>query len=254
MKWTEPHDIYFLREMMLCQPWQHKKGSSERGESWARLAANLTKCSQLVFRVTQRSLRDRYLLLERKHKKKVCDEEKASGISPEDTELDQLMNEIVDLFEESDQVEKEKKKKLEDDAEDINEVRRASLELFRETKERKSGESSCIKQTRTSGASAISFIREKVAIEGEQKKSELQLKREEMELRKEEKKLEMELKEKEIEMRKKEHEERVKQQEEAIRLQEQTLQQMHSMNMAMLQQQQQQTQVLLTLLQKFADK
>ena len=35
MKWTEPHDIYFLREMMLCQPWQHKKGSLERGETWA---------------------------------------------------------------------------------------------------------------------------------------------------------------------------------------------------------------------------
>ena len=51
MKWTEPHDIYFLREMMLCQPWEHKKGSTERGETWARLAANLSKCSKLVFHV-----------------------------------------------------------------------------------------------------------------------------------------------------------------------------------------------------------
>ena len=47
------------------------------------------------------------------------------------------MNEIVDLFEESDQVEKEKRKKLEEDAADIEEMRRASLESFRETKERK---------------------------------------------------------------------------------------------------------------------
>ena len=254
MKWTEPHDIYFLREMMLCQPWEHKKGSTERGETWARLAANLSKCSKLVFHVTQRSLRDRYLLLERKHKKKVFDEENASGISPEDTEIEQLMNEIVDLFEESDQFEKDKKKKLEEEAADIEEMRKASLESFRETKERKRQRSPSKKKTRTSGASAISFIREKVAIEGEQKKSELQLKREEMEWKKEEKKMEMVLKEKEIEMRKEEHKERVKQQEEAIRMQEQTLQQMHSMNMAMLQQQQQQTQVLLTLLQKFADK
>ena len=100
MKWTEPHDIYFLREMMLCQPWEHKKGSTEREETWARLAANLIKCSKLVFYVTQRSPRDRYLLLERKHKKKVFDEENSSGISPEDTEIDQLMNEIVDLLDE----------------------------------------------------------------------------------------------------------------------------------------------------------
>ena len=124
---------------MLCQRWEHKKGSTERGETWARLAANLSKCSKLVFHVTQGSLRDRYLLLERKHKKKVFDEEflNASGISPEDTEIDQLMNEIVDLFEESDQVEKEKKKKLEEEAADIEEMRKASIESFRETKERK---------------------------------------------------------------------------------------------------------------------
>ena len=62
-----------------------------------------------------------------------------------------------------------------------------------------------------------------MAIEGEQKESELQLKREEMEWEKEEKKMEMVLKEKEIEMRKEEHKERVKQQEEAMRMQEQTL-------------------------------
>ena len=100
MKWTEPHDIYFLRDMMLCQPWEHKKGSTEREKTWARLAANLIKCSKLVFYVTQRSPRDRYLLLERKHNKKVFDEENSSGISPEDTEIDQLMNEIVDLLDE----------------------------------------------------------------------------------------------------------------------------------------------------------
>ena len=38
MKWTEHHDIYFLKEMMLCQPWQHKKGSSERWKTWAMQA------------------------------------------------------------------------------------------------------------------------------------------------------------------------------------------------------------------------
>ena len=54
-------------------------------------------------------------------------------------------------------------------------------------------------------------------------------------------------------MRKKEHEERVKQQQDATKLQEQIQQQMQNMNMAMLQQQPQQIQELLTLLQMFAD-
>ena len=47
------------------------------------------------------------------------------------------MNEIVDLFQESDQFEKDKKKKLEEEAADIEEMRKASLKSFRETKERK---------------------------------------------------------------------------------------------------------------------
>lgn len=66
-----------------------------------------------------------------------------------------------------------------EDAAEIEEVRRASLESFNREYMRKSGQSSGIKQTRTSGARAISFVRQKRVIEGEQN---------EMELRKEKKK------------------------------------------------------------------
>jgi hypothetical protein len=113
MKWSEAHDIHFLKEMTYFEPWLHKKGSSERGEACPNLATRLGKCDELKFRVTQRSLRDRYLLLERRYKKKVVEEEKSSGISPEFTELDQLMEDIVTMFEEADQAEVEKKKKVE---------------------------------------------------------------------------------------------------------------------------------------------
>lgn len=89
--------------MMLCQPWEYKKGSPERGETCVKLAASLTKCFQPVVRVTQRSIRD---LLGRKHKRKACNEEKASGKSLEDTEIDQFINEIVSFLEQSDQAEK----------------------------------------------------------------------------------------------------------------------------------------------------
>ena len=37
MKWTEEHELLMLRELMLLQPWLHKKGTSERGDigkSW----------------------------------------------------------------------------------------------------------------------------------------------------------------------------------------------------------------------------
>lgn len=252
MKWSDAHDVHFLKEMMLFQPWQHKKGSTERGETWANLATCLGKYTALSFRVTQRSIRDRYLLLERKYKKKLTEEENASGISPELTEFDQLMEEIVSLFEEADRSEAEKKRKVEEEAAQIEEVRRVSLESLRETRERNADEKPK-KKKRTSGADAIAFIKEKVQRESQQKDDELNLKKEEMELKKDEMVWERHLREQELEMRKKEHEERVRQQQDSTKLQEQTLNQMHNMNMAMLQQQQQQTQALLTLLQKFSN-
>ena len=135
MKWSEAHDVHFLKEMTYFEPWLHKKGSSERGEAWANLATRLGKCDELKFQVTQRSLRDRYLLLERRYKKKVAEEENSSGISPEFTELDQLMEDIVTMFEEADQAEVEKKKKVEKEAAEIQEVRRVSLESFKAEKE-----------------------------------------------------------------------------------------------------------------------
>ena len=91
----------------------------------------------MTFRVTQRSIRDRYLLLERRYKKKVAEEEKACGISLEPTELDRLMEDFVTLFKEADKAEVEgiRRRKLEEEAAEIQEIRRVSLETFKETKE-----------------------------------------------------------------------------------------------------------------------
>ena len=110
-----------------------------------------------------------------------------------------------------------------------------SLETFKETKERNPDEKSKKKQ-RASGADAIAFIKEKIRQEGIQKENELEFKKQEMELKKDEIELERRLRQEELEMRRKEFEER------------------NNMNMALLQQQQQQTNALLTLLQKFASK
>jgi hypothetical protein len=212
--------------MVLFQPWLHKKGSTERGDTWANLAIRLGTCDKLTFRVTQRSLRDRYLLLERRYKTKVREEEKSTGISPKPTELDQLMEEIVGLFEEAEEGEESKKRKAEEEATQIQEMRKVSLESFKETRERNHTEKP--KKKRTSGADAIPFIK-KVQLDGKQKETELELKKQEMDLKKEEMEWKRNVREKELELRKKEHEERVSQQESASKLQEQ--QQMHNMNM-----------------------
>ena len=81
---------------MLLQPWLHKKGTSERGDDWEKLPVSIPRPQ---FRVTQRSVRDHYSTMEKRRRKKVREEDRASGIAPEeDKELDQLLDEIIELF------------------------------------------------------------------------------------------------------------------------------------------------------------
>ena len=81
MKWTQLHDKLFVREILLMQPWSSRKASTERGEVWLRIATSLNSLQSPIFRVNQRSVRDRYAVLEKKYKKKVQDETLASGTS-----------------------------------------------------------------------------------------------------------------------------------------------------------------------------
>ena len=57
----------------------------------------------LVSEWKKRSVRDRFGLLRSKYDKKIEDEEKASGISPEPTEVDDAMCDILKRFEEAEE-------------------------------------------------------------------------------------------------------------------------------------------------------
>ena len=70
MKWTEEHDVLILRELMVLQPWKHRKGTSERGEDWQKLAVSLNAISHPQFHVTQRSVRYHYSAMEKRKKRK----------------------------------------------------------------------------------------------------------------------------------------------------------------------------------------
>ena len=131
-----PYNIFFLKEILQIQPWQHKKGSVESGEVWGNLACHLGRSSDPVFRVTQRSVCDRYLLLDRRFRKKVSEDEKASGTSPEPREEDVMMEEIISLFDEADGLNDCKKKKIQEEASQAEEMRNMSLETFKQSQER----------------------------------------------------------------------------------------------------------------------
>ena len=102
MKWSLDHDSALLREISLLIPCVHKKRSSKRGKVWDNIAKSLNSLETSKFYVTQRFVRDRYLLLEKKYKKKVSKNEKASGISSEESEVDQAMDNIIIQFDDAD--------------------------------------------------------------------------------------------------------------------------------------------------------
>ena len=129
------------------------------------------------FHVTQRSVGYHYSAMEKRKKGKVREEERASGIAPEEeTELEQLLNELVELFEEGDKDMKETKWNQEEAAKKADEMRKRSLETFakRNADEQQGGKQ---KKSRASGAKSMAFLKERAEMEATLRSEELEPKK-----------------------------------------------------------------------------
>lgn len=76
------------REVLVLDPFQYPYRSKERGDVWRQVAIQLISLSHPKFKVNKRSVRDRLTLLQNRYKEKMKEEEGASGIDCEQTELD----------------------------------------------------------------------------------------------------------------------------------------------------------------------
>ena len=115
------------REVLDIEPYQYKL-SPERGKAWETIASHLNATSNPKFRVTQRSFRDRYNFLTKKFQIRLNRKERASGISDDNSELDNLLEEILEK-------EKAAKEKLDNDVEDKRKnllgMRRRQLKIYK---------------------------------------------------------------------------------------------------------------------------
>jgi len=89
MKWTEDHDLTLCGKVLLQEPFKHPKNSKERGEVWGQIALNLNSLASPIFKVSKR-------LVQTKYKEKKREEERASDIDCEETQLDAAVEEILD--------------------------------------------------------------------------------------------------------------------------------------------------------------
>lgn len=258
MEWTDQHDTLFLREVLVSDLYQTRKGSPERGKLWDGIAARLNNLSEQKFYVNKRSLRDRLNLLMAKFKAKTRDEERASGISPEVRETDVLLEELCEKEQEAGNKSTAAgtRKKVEQDKATAEKMRFKAMETMGQTQKRnqKSSGETPAKKSRKSVGDALAYLQDKA-------KEEMALRKEEIDIKKQEEARSSLLSEQQNKMQQQmltiiqhQHQEQGKQQQEQQKQQERHQQQQLLAMQSMLSQQQQQSKLLLTLFEKFAPK
>ena len=119
------------------EPFPGEEVFDGRGKVWEAIADKLSDIREPTFRVDQRSVRDHYKKLSIRFKRKMREEKQASGISPERSELDALLEEIVEREEGAENVQaadEKRKKKVEEDKIAADDMRRKAMEKLSETK------------------------------------------------------------------------------------------------------------------------
>lgn len=186
MEWKEEHDILLCREILVSQPFQFKERTVERGKIWDEIANRLNNCETVKFRVTKRSVRERFKLIKEKFKRKIREEENASGIDVEPaSELEQALENICSM-EDSFPTEgtESKQAKAADNKVKAEEIRKKAMESLGQTKARTASDEALAepkKKKRRGGNESIEFLKEKSEQELEVRKAELKFKEKEQE-------------------------------------------------------------------------
>ena len=166
MEWTEDHDHSLCQEILALEPFKAKKGSIARGQIWDQIASNLNSLEIPRFKVTKRSVRERYTLLVEKLKKKLKEEEKASGIETDMNDVEKALEEILEKEADAENTLATDKKRV-DNAKAV-EMRNRAMESMRTTQKRNQGDEDKDvenapkpKKTRRSGGDTVAYLREK---------------------------------------------------------------------------------------------
>ena len=168
MIWTDKHDVLLCREILSKNPFASKKSSPQRGQLWLEVAENLAQIREPNFKtdLDRRAVRDRYNLLSSKLRKKLKYEEKASGIETNISEVELLLEQLIEYEDAAEALQKanaeENKNKAMEDRENAQDMRLKAMEKLAETKRRKENENQqTVKRKRSNGNETVQYLREK---------------------------------------------------------------------------------------------
>ena len=118
-----------------------QSGKPHRAKLWEKVAENLEKNDHIKFKVSVHSVRDGYSRISQKSRKKARDVLKSTGTSPEITEYDTLMEELIereDMSEEKRQNAVEDSSKVKLDRMKALDMRTKGMEKLSQTQKRQS--------------------------------------------------------------------------------------------------------------------
>ena len=101
MEWSGEKDIILCRDVLYVEPHLAKERTAQRAQLWQNVADHLNDYVIPKFKVDKRPVREHLMCLVEKYKKKMRAEEQASGISPEPSTLDNLLETIVETMEDA---------------------------------------------------------------------------------------------------------------------------------------------------------
>lgn len=144
-------------------PYSAKKKSVQRSALWQKIADNLNSVQDPHFNVEKRSVRDHIGILVQRYKRQQAQELRESGTTPERTDLDAALEQIIAMEESADceqqEINDENREKQEVDRKKAEDVRKKAMETMRVTQKRNSenGSNQAKKSRRSgSGGSGIS--------------------------------------------------------------------------------------------------
>ena len=183
MEWTEQHENILCQEILVLEPLKAKKGSIARGQIWVKIANNLNSLQHPQFRVTKRSVRERYTLLSDKFRAKMRDEEKASGIDTDLSDVEKALEEIVEKEAVVEETAQNDKKKV--DSAKAAEMRYRALKNLGGTQKRQrkgevENETAARTKRRRSVNDTVAYLREKNDLMQKWKREEMKLQKQQL--------------------------------------------------------------------------
>ena len=254
MVWSTDHDVLLCREILVTEPYRFKIGTRERGQAWDKVANALNSVEGLRFVVDQRGVRERYSKLERNFKRKMAAEERASGISPERTELDEAVESMIERKEGAEEEMARRAEStammMERDRETAESVGKRSMERLAETRERENQRSTKKKKSGSNGEETLEFMKEKWRLELELRREDLEMRKKEYEAKERMAEQEAVLRKRELDLREREQQARERKDQKMLEI---LTQQQHQQQVILLQMQQG-NQALLSLVDNLKQK